>query len=323
MQHYPLNKISQSNLDRLAASVLESYSYQDLYQFSYQKALKNEARDLWALTEDEDPESLQVVRERRGLGPEIQDEQLLARVFEIENNGLLLANVCRNDADDTLIEIFTTEDCDRVFVERWAKFLSNFFSWAKAKYIVCWPLVGSEAAKSLLSISGSYLADSFLAAHILDVPLAMNHDLSFRAFGVEQDWEWYEREYQQFLQENPRFSDIVPMTEKDDIAEACEERLCDVAMFKGERLGMVMAEVSTELGYQGILISDIFIVEKYRGKGFASSLQRGFLASRAEGCQLICGYIDASNKASLHNAMNQNRQILRQECYIPIASCFS
>jgi len=43
VQHYPLKQISQSNLDRLAASVLESYSYQDLYQFSYQKALKNEA----------------------------------------------------------------------------------------------------------------------------------------------------------------------------------------------------------------------------------------------------------------------------------------
>ncbi|MBB6521429.1 hypothetical protein [Pseudoteredinibacter isoporae] len=316
--HYPLKDISNDNLRRLSDAVLQSYCFEGLANFDKEAALENERTDLWSLTDDDNPESLQGVRERRGLGADVQDEELMARVFELENGGLLLANVCRNDADETLIEVFSTEVHDKTFFDNWAGYLKQFFYWANARYFVCWPRVGSEGARQLSEIEGSYMADGFWAGAMKNIPLVQNHALEFRPFSMAEDWEWYEREYQAFLEQNPKFKYIVPISDEEELEEACEEGLCDIALYKGEKLGMVMAESSAELGFDGVMISDIFIASAFRGKGFASSLQRGFLASRNEQFAFVCGYIDARNPASFSNARNQGRALLRQECYIPI-----
>lgn len=324
MRHYsikninPLKDISDENLQRLSEAVLQSYSYQGLDGFDREAAVENERKDLWALTEDEDPKSLQEVRERRGLGADIQDDELMAQVFELDNGGLLLANVCRNEADETLVEVFSTETHDKAFVDFWADHLKRFFYWAKPEFLVCWPQLGSDGAKELAAIEGSFVADTFVAGAMKGIPLDQNHPLTFRAFSMDEDWPWYEQEYQAFLDQNPTFKHIVPMSDKEELEEACDEGLCEVALYNGQLLGMVMAEISSELGFNGVLISDIFIAGSFRGKGFASSLQRGFLASRKDQFAFVCGYIDARNPASLANAHNQGRKQLRQECYIPI-----
>jgi len=80
---------------------------------------------------------------------------------------------------------------------------------------------------------------------------------------------------------------------------------------------MVMGEVSEELGFEGLLVSDIFIAKQFRGQGLASPMQRLYYKLHNENFNFFFGYIDASNKPSYKNALKQGRKLLRQELYLP------
>ena len=74
-------------------------------------------KDLLKFNEGNDSESLAKVRTRRQLPNSITDEMLMPTIFEFENGLLLLASVWRNEADETLIEIFSDQVLDLVLLK--------------------------------------------------------------------------------------------------------------------------------------------------------------------------------------------------------------
>ena len=317
MRHYPLEQITEDKLRRLAQGVLNSYRLDGLEHLDVEKAIANETTDLLALDEDTDPESLREVRQRRQIADSVPDCDLMAQVVELDNGELLLANVCRNDADETLIEIFTETAPELPLLQQVVPYLRRLFAWCTPKYIAVWPQPGSPNADELLALPGGLPGDSLVAAETAKLQLAVDSELTLRPFELERDWPWYEREYQAFLAEHPHMEHIVPISEREEIEEAIEAGLCCMAHYRGEPLGMLMAETSNELGYRGLLFSDIFIAGPFRGQGFASPMQRLFLNQQLDNFDFFLGFIHASNTPSWRNAAKQGRVLLRQEVYVP------
>ncbi|SFC58417.1 hypothetical protein [Pseudoalteromonas denitrificans] len=317
MNQYPLNNIKPEVLKKIAQGVLNTYQLDSLKEINIIKALENEMVDLEALNEGNDAQSLAAVRVRRALDESVTDEMLMPTVFEYNDGLLILARVCRNDADETLIEVFSDQVLNIEILKKVMPSIITAFSWCTAKYISVWAKPNSSAEKELLALPGSLGCDSFIAADKHQVLLETDSQLSIRAFNLENDWPWYENEYNAFLKENPHMKHIVPISEKDEIEEAVDNNLCACALLGSTVIGMVMAEASQELGYKGLLFSDIFITGAFRGKGLASPMQRLFIKEKLAEFELFSGFIDKNNLASIKNAAKQGRQLLRQEICLP------
>ena len=317
-KQYPLKDVSDDVLAKIGQGVLNTYHIDNLCDIDRKNALSNEIKDLLKFNEGNDSESLAKVRTRRQLPNSITDEMLMPTIFEFENGFLLLASVWRNEADETLIEIFSDQVLDLVLLKTVVPILNQAFSWALAKYISVWTKPDTQAEKQLFELSGSIGCDSFLAANQKQLVLTSNSELTLRAFDLEIDWPWYEKEYTHFLTQNPKMKDIVPISSKDEVQEAISDSLCVCALKDGNVIGMIMAEESSELGYNGLMFTDIFIGEHYRGQGYASPMQRLFIKEHFNKYQFFCGFINKENLPSLNNAIKQGRQRLRQEICIPV-----
>ncbi|MGS0536360.1 GNAT family N-acetyltransferase [Pseudoalteromonas sp. SaAl2] len=152
-----------------------------------------------------------------------------------------------------------------------------------------WPAPASPQAQQLLLLPGARAVDSLLGsqAPLLDVSNTLKADISLQPFELEKDWPWYEQEYNQFLTENPAMANIVPISDKEELSESIEAGLCSMAFYKGQPLGMVMGEVSEELGFDGLLVSDIFITKQFRGQGLASPMQRLYYQQHTQDFELF------------------------------------
>ena len=317
MKHYPLKDVKPELLTRIAQGVLNTYILDQLKNINQDKALENEIKDLQALNEGNDPQSLNEVRKRRQLSDTLPDEALMPQIFELDSGQVLLAHVCRNEANETMIEIFSDLSLDLTKLKAITPQVCKAFSWCQPKYIDIWARPGSEVEKQLLSLPGALACDSFVAAELHQLLLATDTDIRLRPFNLEQDWPWYEQEYNDFLAKNPKMKSIVPISEKDEIEAAIKNNLCACAMLGDQPLGMIMAESSQELGYNGLLVTDIFIAGQYRGLGYASPMQRLFIQENINKYNLLLGFINGVNTPSLKNAFKQGRRLLRQEICIP------
>jgi len=316
-KQYPLKDVDDLILAKIAQGVLNTYRIDNLHDIEQSKALVNEVSDLWELNEGNDSKSLAKVRIRRKLTDSVSDEMLMPTIFDLENGHLLLAHVCRNEADETLIEVFSDQVVDVAMLRTVIPMISQAFSWCTAKYVSVWAKPDTEVEKQLLALSGSLACDSFVAANQKQLVLTTDSELTLRSFDLVQDWPWYEQEYTAYLNKHPEMKDIVPISSKEDIEESISESLCVCAQLDGNVIGMIMAETSAELGYNGLMFSDIFIGERYRGQGYASPMQRLFIKDNLDKFNLFSGYINKDNLPSRNNAAKQGRQLLRQEICLP------
>ena len=313
MNVYPLKDAEREVLNKISIGILSTYNLTPLPNLPFQKALSNEVEDLLTLCDGNDPESLIAVRKRRKLSECVTDEQLMPTVFELDCGRLILAHVCRNHFDETLIEIFSDQVIDLSCLKDLAPVLLERFSWANAKYFDVWQQPNSEISHSLMDLPGSVAWDCFVAASKNMLALETDVNISLQRFDIDKNWHWYQREYKAFHQERPELTESVAIEDKDDVIEAIENGLCDIAYYKGQPIAMIMAEQSSELGYKGLLFSDILVAKEFRGQSLGSQVQREFIKKHINEYDLFLGFIDYSNKASLKNAAKQGRQLLRQE----------
>ncbi|MGO2372587.1 MAG: hypothetical protein ACTH5C_09550 [Pseudoalteromonas prydzensis] len=319
MRHYPLYKIDDVCLHRLGAGVINTYNLTDITNLDTEKAINKECQDLLALNDDCTSDDFIELRQRRNISDNVPDDDLFAQVVEGNNGNLFSVSVCRNDDDETMLEIFSEHSITESVLKELVSYIRKVFCWCRPKYICVWPAPASPQAQQLLLLPGARAVDSLLGsqAPLLDVSNTLKADISLQPFELEKDWPWYEQEYNQFLTENPAMANIVPISDKEELRESIEAGLCSMAFYQNQPLGMVMGEVSEELGFDGLLVSDIFIAKQFRGQGLASPMQRLYYQQHTQDFELFFGYIDASNMPSYKNALKQGRKLLRQELYLP------
>ena len=319
MRHYPLYKIGQECLYRLGKGVLNTYNLTDITTLDTEKAINKECQDLLALNDDCTSGDFIELRRRRNITDDVPDDDLFSQVVEDSDGNLFIISVCRNDDDETMFEIFSEQSISEVAVKEVITYIRKVFCWCTPVHICVWPAPESPQAQQLLSLTGARAVDSLLGSQtpLLDVRDDLKTDISLQPFELDKHWAWYEQEYTQFLAKNPAMANIVPISDKEELCESIEEGLCSMAFYQGQPLGMVMGEVSEELGFNGLLVSDIFIAKQFRGQGFASPMQRFYYQLHEPNFEFFFGYIDATNKPSYYNALKQGRKLLRQELYLP------
>lgn len=319
MRHYPLYKLGQEGLNRLAQGVLNSYKLDTISDLDVGKAIAKECEDLLTLDENCTPAGIREIRSRRQISDDVPDDDIHAQVVEGDDGSLFIISVCRNDDDETMFEIFSEHSITEPVIKEVVAYISKVFCWCTPVHICVWAAPESPQARQLLSLPKARAVDCLLGTQkpYLAVCDAVNAEISLQPFELEKHWSWYEQEYTQFLAENPVMASIVPISDKEDLGDSIEEGLCSMAFYQGQPLGMIMGEHSAELGFNGLLVSDIFIAKQFRGQGLASPMQRLYYQLHEANFEFFFGYISAANKPSFNNALKQGRSLLRQELNLP------
>jgi len=126
-------------------------------------------------------------------------------------------------------------------------------------------------------------------------------------------YDWYIKGYQTFHENFPELKTSVTSESKKSMDNCLKDGLLKIAKYKGERIGLIAADKDSFLGVPGIYFIEIFIDEKWKGKGLAKSIQRKFIDSLSNGNEIIWGTIDYQNKPSYKTALSNNRIPIRFE----------
>ena len=87
---------------------------------------------------------------------------------------------------------------------------------------------------------------------------------------------------------------------------------------EGERVGLIAGERSPFLGHDGIYFHEIFVSQKWKGKGLAKIIQRKYVDQFTEGHEFVWGTIDHFNLPSFKTAEGNGRKAVRFENFVEI-----
>lgn len=131
-------------------------------------------------------------------------------------------------------------------------------------------------------------------------------------------YDWYKGVYADFHNKNPNLVNWVPCNSKEEMDENRLQKLLFWIDINGERAGIIGGCKSTLLGINAIYMDEILLTDSFRGKGFASQVQKIYLASMSGRFDLVWGTIDAKNISSTKTALRVGRKIVRSEIFIPL-----
>jgi hypothetical protein len=131
-------------------------------------------------------------------------------------------------------------------------------------------------------------------------------------------YDWYQGVYADFHRKNHNLLNWVPCNSKEEMDESRLQKLLFWIDINGERAGTIGGCKSTFLGVNAIYMNEILLTDSFRGKGFASQVQRIYLASLTDRFDLVWGTIDAKNIPSTKTALRVGRKIIRSEIFIPL-----
>ncbi|ESP90625.1 MULTISPECIES: hypothetical protein [Pseudoalteromonas] len=314
-----LSKATQQELERITKGLINTYNTSPLRKVNSAQAITAEREDIRARCDDYQ-DGFDEVRTRRQIPDSVPDEQLHDQIVYLPNGEIWLASIYRNHIDQTIIEIIGESQTEYADLKIYLPEILAFFTWCQPELLSVWSKPNSQHFDSLLSLSGAHLEDCFWGAEIDHMPLAAADDVTLRPLDMETDWHWYKTEYDLFHKETPELKERIEIEDKETFEEALKSQLLFVAETHNQpakKIGVIMLEPCSELGYSGVLVSDFIIAKAFRGKGFAFKIQAATLNKLKRKYDFFCGYIYGGNDASKQNA-KKNRHLLRTEITLPI-----
>ena len=146
-------------------------------------------------------------------------------------------------------------------------------------------------------------------------PLAAGLTCSFPA--SVDFYDTYRRAYADWQASSPRLRPFVRTEQREDLeAAAAKGLLASFADAQGW-CGVVAASQEALYGTPALYIFEIFLVERWRGKGAAAGIDAALLARVATGSSLVWERIHAGNTPSLRVALSRGRSILETEYFFP------
>lgn len=129
-------------------------------------------------------------------------------------------------------------------------------------------------------------------------------------------YEWYESQYSQFLKTQSELSKWVKPNSLETLEDSRKEGLLKYIKIEDELVGLIAAEKSSLLGHSGFYFNEIFMCEKWQGKGLAKSAQRKFVTEICSDDEFVWGTIYSENLPSYRTALANIRRPVRYECFI-------
>jgi len=142
--------------------------------------------------------------------------------------------------------------------------------------------------------------------------------IEFKNEADDSFYEWYERGYKDFHQEHPELEKKVSTNSKESFENQIKDGLVKSVYIAGERIGLISGERSPYFGQEGIYFHEIFIDQKFKGKGYAKVIQKMFVNQFAKPTDIIWGTIDYNNHASFKTAKSNGRFPTHFECFVSV-----
>ncbi|MDK1285776.1 hypothetical protein [Pseudoalteromonas umbrosa] len=314
-----LMSATHDELERLTKGVIDTYDTNKLQDFDMNAAIAAESKDLFSRCDDY-KNGFAEVRSRRKIADTVPDRNLHDQIIKLPCGTLWLAGIYRNNLDQTLIEVIGEKAVKFADLKLYLPKILAFFSWCKPEMVSIWSKPNSAHFLALKKVKGAELEDCFWGAKIEHISKLNSNEIALKSFDLANDWSWYKDEYHTFHKDVPQLKDRLEVEDKESVAESVENNLCYVA-YKAhqptQKIGALILEPCTELGYKGVLISDFIIAKQHRGQGFGPKIQAEVLSQISSRFEFICGYIYAGNQASMNNAKH-TRTLLRTEITLPI-----
>lgn len=143
--------------------------------------------------------------------------------------------------------------------------------------------------------------------------------------GLEIRWETscdffteYDREYKNFLRQNPEKNAFLHAEDRESLEEAIKgKRLLSLYDQQGWA-GVISGREQDFYGLGCLYIFEIFLVERLRGKGIAAPFEARFLRDLSARFPFVYGHISNANPASLRTAKSLGRREVESELFIPL-----
>ncbi|AOT07643.1 hypothetical protein S4054249_07215 [Pseudoalteromonas luteoviolacea] len=314
-----LDTATNSELERLTRGVIDTCDIAPLSRFDLNAAMDAESKDLQSRCDDY-KNGFAEVRARRQISDTVPDEHIQDQIVTLPCGALWLAGIYRNHQDQTLIEIIGERTVEFSELQRYLPDILSFFSWCQPEIVSVWSKPHSEHFKLLANLHGAEVEDCFWGAETTNIDIPKTNEITLAPFNMTADWRWYEQEYQTFHHDVPHLKERLEIEETESVAELVEKNLAFIAYLTQQptqKVGVVLLEPCTELGYKGLLINEFIIAKAFRGRGFGPKIQAAIIDKIRESYDFVCGYIYSGNHASMNNA-KYTRSLLRTEITLPI-----
>ena len=128
----------------------------------------------------------------------------------------------------------------------------------------------------------------------------------------------YQHEHRAWRSSAPGLSPFVSESGQEELQEAAEQGLLMALRDDHGFAGLVAATISPLFGRRAVCMLDVFLAERWRGKGLASAVQCSFLAGQRSGADIVWGHIHAKNMPSLRTAQKLGRRPVQQEYFVSL-----
>ena len=243
------------------------------------------------------------------------------KLFEINGQEAILAGIRHlgGNPHKPFIAIRANHSLDSYRnLSKVASIVQNEFSVFKPAYMSIWVnhqfnLI--EDSKWLGEQGQKYLAGRTEHLHL---DMYASNEIQLIRKDLSHYWNWYEKQYQEFHEDHPHLSSLVPMNEFEEMKEAEKDGLLFFAMSKKEPIGIIAGKKEELLGINGVYMIELLLSRAYRGKGLCQEFENKFINQLPNDIDLIWGTIDSKNIPSLKVAEKIGRKVVRKECFIPI-----
>ncbi|BCW66997.1 hypothetical protein NicSoilB4_17600 [Arthrobacter sp. NicSoilB4] len=128
----------------------------------------------------------------------------------------------------------------------------------------------------------------------------------------------YQREHRAWRSGAPELAPFVSESDQAGLQDAADHGLLMSLRDDHGFAGLAAATISPLFGRRAVCMLDVFLTERWRGKGLAPAIQSTFLAGQRSGADTVWGHIHAKNTPSLRTAQKMGRCPVQQEYFVSL-----
>jgi len=171
--------------------------------------------------------------------------------------------------------------------------------------------IDHDLIKNNDSIRGDMLYVSAYLAYLKQQPKPKNFDKISLKLATSTDWYGqYIRTYEQLYKEIPNFEDMAHFEPESAFIPMMKANLLYEVFVENKLAGTIGVERREERFYKGYVVYEEVLFDSFRGKGFASAMQRHLIEHLEDaGDDILFGTIHYKNQASLKTALGVGRKV--------------
>lgn len=255
------------------------------------------------------------------MGPGISTEIMTERLLEDSAERTVISGLRYRNLDPAFpfVAVKTTARvCDAEAVDSLAAQVAEAYRDVGVRGFTFWEQPGHDLSR--VENWASVMAGSIrLAARADERNLAETLTISWPD-AVTDVIADYQHEYQAWRSGAPELASFVSESDHEELQEAADQGLLMSLRDDQGFAGLAAATISPLFGKRGVCMVEMFLAERWRGKGLATAVESSFLAGQRSGADTVWGQIYAGNLPSLRTARRLRRRPVQQEYFVHLTT---